>query len=420
MQQGSPVLKANHLHLFDAFGIEMEYMLVDRDTLDVRPVADSLLALLSGGRIVGDVESGPVTWSNELALHVLELKTTLPSAKFRPLPGQFETAIRDLRPHLERLNLRLLPTAMHPWMNPVKDTMIWPHENYEIYQAYHRIFDCKSHGWANVQSVHLNLPFCGDEEFGKLHAAIRLILPLLPALAASSPVVEGAYTDVADSRMRFYAGHCQRVDVLIGNLIPEPIFDEATYRRDVFGPIRTAIGPLDPDGALAMDFLNARGAIARFDRGSIELRVMDVQEYPGADIAICAAVTAVVKSLVEEQSSTLKMQQAMPTEALRRVLDAVMVEAEDAVISDARFLSALGIESTRMRAGELWHRLLDRLVRHDTSLSNLYAPLEIIEREGTLSTRIRAALGEKFDHEDLVNVYDQLADCLDRWEPFQP
>ena len=36
----------------------------------------------------------------------------------------------------------------------------------------------------------LNLPFSSDEEFGRLHAAIRLLLPLLPALAASSPLVE--------------------------------------------------------------------------------------------------------------------------------------------------------------------------------------------------------------------------------------
>ena len=68
-----------------------------------------------------------------------------------------------------------------------------------MYEAYDRIFDCRGHGWANLQAVHLNLPFSGDEEFGRLHAAIRLVLPIMPAdrimasgLATSLPARAGA------------------------------------------------------------------------------------------------------------------------------------------------------------------------------------------------------------------------------------
>ena len=43
----------------------------------------------------------------------------------------------------------------------------------------------------NIQAVHLTLPFRGASEFGRLMAACRVVLPLLPALAASSPFVEG-------------------------------------------------------------------------------------------------------------------------------------------------------------------------------------------------------------------------------------
>ena len=31
------------LHLFDAFGVELEYMIVDRDSLNVHPIADRLI-----------------------------------------------------------------------------------------------------------------------------------------------------------------------------------------------------------------------------------------------------------------------------------------------------------------------------------------------------------------------------------------
>ncbi|KAA1259196.1 Carboxylate-amine ligase YbdK [Rubripirellula obstinata] len=407
------------LKLFDAFGIEMEYMLVDRNTLDVRPVADTLLAILAGGKTVSDYESGPITWSNELALHVIELKTTLPATKIRSLPSQFETAIRDLRPALDRLNVRLLPTAMHPWMNPAIETILWPHENHEIYQAYDRIFDCKSHGWSNVQSVHLNLPFDGDDEFARLHAAIRLVLPIVPALTASSPIVHGCYTGRLDTRMQYYADHCRVLPSLTGRLIPEPLYDEANYRREVFDKIAADVAPHDPAGVLEVDFLNARGAIARFDRGSIELRVMDVQEYPGADVAICAAVIAVAKALVAEQWSTTQQQKAASTESLRAILDRVTVSAEHAVIDDAKFLALFNVQKSSCTTRDLWEVLLGRARRDDTTLSNLYAPIEIIMDQGTLATRIRVSLGEKFDHEELHSVYDQIADCLDTWEPFQ-
>ncbi|TWU46998.1 carboxylate-amine ligase [Rubripirellula reticaptiva] len=408
------------LKLFDAFGIEMEYMLVDRDTLGVRPVADSLLAILTGGNMASDYEAGPITWSNELALHIIELKTTLPVTKIGSLPSQFETAIRKLRPAMDRLNIRLLPTAMHPWMNPAVETILWPHENHEIYRTYDRIFNCKSHGWANVQSVHLNLPFDGDDEFARLHAAVRLVLPILPALTASSPIVDGQYTGKADSRMQHYADHCKAMPSLTGRLVPEPLFDEASYRSEVFDKIAKDVRPHDPQGVLEVDFLNSRGAIARFDRGSIELRVMDVQEYPGADVSICAAAIAVIKSLVAQQWSTTELQKTASTDSLRAILDQVTVSAENALIDNADFLAMFDIQKSSCTARQLWGVLLERVRRDDTALANLYAPIEIIMEQGTLATRIRTSLGENFDHEELHNVYDQIADCLDTWEPFQP
>lgn len=407
------------LKLFDACGIELEYMLVDRDTLDVRPVADTLMALLAGGSVAGDFSAGPITWSNELALHVVELKTTLPATRIRSLPSQFETAIGDLKPLLDRLGVRLLPTAMHPWMKPATETILWPHESFEIYQAYHRIFNCRSHGWSNVQCVHLNLPFEGDDEFARLHAAVRLLLPLLPGLTASSPIVDGKITGKLDTRMHYYADHCAVMPSLTGRLIPEPVFDQNSYRREVFDKISQEISPHDAAGILEVDFLNARGAIARFDRGSIELRVMDVQEYPGADVAICAAVIAVVKALVAEQWSTSETQKMMSAEPLRKILDRATVDAEHAIIDDSDFLALFNVQKSSCTIGDLWRTLLEQVRRDDASLSSLYAPIEIILECGTLATRILAALDDDFDREQLHNVYDQIADCLDHWEPFQ-
>jgi gamma-glutamyl:cysteine ligase YbdK (ATP-grasp superfamily) len=186
------------LHLFEGFGVELEYMIVDRDTLNVRPIADRLLAD-AAGEIVSDVEFDRIAWSNELALHVIELKTNGPTASLAGLAEEFHQQVGQIDSLLSNHNARLMPTAMHPWMDPHTEFELWPHEHSSIYAAYNRIFDCHGHGWANLQSMHINLPFADDAEFGRLHAAIRLLLPILPALAASSPIVEGQKTEWLDT-----------------------------------------------------------------------------------------------------------------------------------------------------------------------------------------------------------------------------
>jgi len=47
-------------------------------------------------------------------------------------------------------------------MDPNREMVIWPHDYSVVYEAFNRIFDCRGHGWANLQAVHLNLPFADD------------------------------------------------------------------------------------------------------------------------------------------------------------------------------------------------------------------------------------------------------------------
>src|SRR5690606_25183589 len=114
-----------------------------------------------------------------------------------------------------------LPTAMHPLMLPDLETKLWPHDAATIYATFDRIFGCKGHGWSNLQSVHINLPFRDQDEFGRLHAAIRLVLPLLPGLAASSPVQEGRLSGFLDTRLEHYRQNQKRLPSITGQVIPE-------------------------------------------------------------------------------------------------------------------------------------------------------------------------------------------------------
>src|SRR5690606_17796342 len=144
--------------LFQGFGIELEYMIVDRSTLAVRPVADELLRAVTGA-YADAVDWTDTAWSNELVAHVIELKTQGPRAPLAGIAAPFAADVARINDLPEPLEAMLLPTAMHPWMDPRADTRLWPHGDATIYQTYDRIFGCQGHGWSNLQSMHLNLPF---------------------------------------------------------------------------------------------------------------------------------------------------------------------------------------------------------------------------------------------------------------------
>ncbi len=408
------------LHLFEGFGIELEYMIVDADTLDVRPLADLLLKA-AAGEIVSEIEFGSLAWSNELALHVIELKTAGPAKSLEPLTAAFQKDVRRINQLLADLGARLMPTAMHPWMDPDRELKLWPHDYSPVYEAFNRIFDCRGHGWANLQSVHINLPFADDDEFSRLHAAIRLILPLLPALAASSPVMEGRATGLLDNRLNVYKGNSARIPQVSGRIIPERAFSRSEYAAMIFEPMYDAIAPYDTENVLQDEFLNARGAIARFSRNAIEIRLLDIQECPRADLAICAAVIAVLRGLVEERWSSLAEQQAFEIEPLATLLDRTITDAHAATLDDPGFLAAFGVHTETYAAGEFWQRLIDRERRESPAFDRLWGPtLSALVERGPLANRILSAVGKEPTRERCATVYRALCDCLQTGELFLP
>ena len=164
------------LAAFAGYGIEIEYAIVDRETLNVMPIADRLIEAAAGAP-VNEYADGPIGWSNELSLHVIELKTNGPAATLAGLSAQFAAALTHIESLLAGHGARILPGPMHPWMDPEREQRLWPHEQNEIYAAYDRIFNCRGHGWANLQSMHINLPFANDDEFVRLHDAITWFCP---------------------------------------------------------------------------------------------------------------------------------------------------------------------------------------------------------------------------------------------------
>lgn len=388
-------------------------MLVDRDTLDVQPIADRLLA--------STPVAGPlVDCSNELVNHVIEIKNPQP-ADLSQLGAAFQKQVQQLNHQLADSNACLMPTAMHPWMDPTRETRLWPHDDQQIYSTFDGLFDCKRHPWANVQSMHLNLPFGNDLEFEKLLSAIRVVLPILPAIAASSPIADNAPTGWMDYRMHVYPAQSPSQPRIVGDVIPEVANSKSEYESQILAPIYADIEPLDPQRKLRFEWLNARGAIARFDRNAIEIRVMDVQECPAADIALAAWVIDVVHALYQGQFAGLQAQQALSHAALRKILDQCNQYAEAAQITDLQYLALWGDQDEQTTAMDLWLHLSERLLRNNAPHASLWqAHSGVIAEHGCLARRILRAMTQYAPAQGLPGVYQELASRLQHGTAFLP
>lgn len=392
-------------HLFDVFGVELEYMIVDKLTRKVRPIAD-LIFQEKTGTFISDYENGEIAWSNELVSHVLELKTNGPAPSMAHLEEKFFADVCTLNKLLEKHNAQLMPGGAHPFMNPYTETQIWPHEHNEVYSLYNRIFDCRGHGWANLQSTHINLPFSGDEEFGRLHAAIRLIMPLIPALSASTPILDGKVTGYLDTRLEYYRKNQEKIPIIAGLIIPESVFTRDEYYNRIFEPIKASIRPYDNDGILDHHFLNSRGAIARFDRGAIEIRIIDIQECPSADLAILQLIVSVLMSLCSMSRQEIKEMQKISEKDLSEQFFRVIRDGRHAVIDLPQICDLLRLNPTNHTAGEIWNLLFDR---HREALTerNNHALAHIL-REGSLAERILRFTGSNPDATTTQALCDKL------------
>lgn len=410
----------SRFRLFQAYGVELEYMIVDRDNLGVKSVADELLKHKLG-QYESDFVNGPITWSNELVLHVIEIKSTQPEQDFVTLGHSFQQNVQTINSILKEWNAMLMPTGAHPFMNPMTQTRLWPHGSNDVYAQYNKIFNCHGHGWSNLQSVHINLPFHGDEEFARLHAAIRVILPLLPGLCASTPILDGRFTGTFDTRLKYYKLNQARIPSITGRVIPEGVFSESEYQSVIYDQIQSDLTPYDPEGILNPTWVNSRGAIARFDRGSIEIRIMDCQESPVADLALARLVVEAVKALAEEKFVSLEQLKQWDTESLAAIYDSAVEGAGDAVIQHQNFLSLFGITSGQATVKEVWLHLQEVLsAAPSTQLDDYASALNHVLSQGTLAQRIVRAIDNNFSHGNVTRVYRQLCECLSKGALFVP
>ena len=247
------------------------------------------------------------------------------------------------------------------------------------------------------------------------------MLPVIPALAAASPICESLPSGFSDTRLEAYRTNAIRIPSMTGEVIPEPFFSRSEYEEKILAPLYRDLAPYDTGKILREEWANARGAIARFERNTIEIRVIDSQETPSADLAVAAAVIGAVKLLTQEHFSPLREQKKWTVAPLHTILLDAIKKGERSVVSDAGYLRMLGVDGGPCTARDIWKKLVETIKRNDPAwIAPHQTVLEQILTQGTLSSRILKALRSDGSVKRIGEVYRKLCECLQSGQLFLP
>ncbi|MEM2338168.1 MAG: glutamate-cysteine ligase family protein [Candidatus Bathyarchaeia archaeon] len=390
----------------EVLGPEHEFSLVD-ENLRPLPIVDKVIKDVYG-RVVNFVKFGDFTFGKELQLHVMEVKPNKPFKSPETFEERMHEAILRLGDMLERhYDARLLGTGMHPTLR-LWETAVWPHRHKQIYEAFSRIFNLKQHGWLNIQSFQLNLPYTSEDKAVLMYNLLTNICAYLPAISASSPIYEGRLGEYVDNRLHFYMENQKEIPSITGKVVPEYIQSFEQYRRDV---IRRYSNDLARAGAhpciLNKDWVNSRGVILRFERRALEIRIMDEQECVRSDVALSCFVRALLRGLMKTGVPLL------PTEVLTEDFKSIIKYGLEAKV----------LHPNGPTARHVCRHFIKISWENATAEEKRYLPLiEKRVEHGSLSEVIRKKVQIRMQktsmEEAIIDVYSKLLKCLEDNEPF--
>ncbi len=283
----------------ELIGPEHEFSIVDEE-LKPMPVVDMVIKKLCG-RIKNNVYLPDFIFGNELQKHVAEFKGTTPFRSPLHFEETMHKAILEISDVLDGLRMKLLGTGMHPTLT-LDEVEVWDHRNKQIYDALHRVFNLRQHGWLNIQSYQLNLSYSNEGEAVKLYNRLTGTLPYLPAISASSPLYDSKVGKFVDNRLHFYGISQANIPSMVGDIIPKPIDSFETYRNLTIRKYSAdLIHANAPACIINKEWLNSRSAVFRFDRKAIEIRIMDEQECIKSDVALSSFIRALMRGLMESE-----------------------------------------------------------------------------------------------------------------------
>jgi gamma-glutamyl:cysteine ligase YbdK (ATP-grasp superfamily) len=389
----------------EVFGPEHEYSLVDKD-LKPLPISDKIIKDYCG-KIINFIELPKFTFGKELQLHVMEIKANEPFKTPFEFEETMHNAVTALNQIVQKHAAMLLGTGMHPLLK-LQDTAIWPHYHKRIYREYGKIFNLKQHGWLNIQSFHLNLPYQKEADAIQTHNQLTNLSAYLPAITASSPIYEGKSGQDKDNRLQFYKANQSEVPSITGDVIPEYVSSFSQHKQDVIDRYSKDLEKAGADKTLLhREWVNSRSVIFRFDRCALEIRVMDEQECVKSDVALACFVRATLRGLIESNAELL------PHDVLVKDFNTVI---EDGLNADV--LSPHG--KTGRKVCQYYLKLAFEHAEQDEKKYLWLVEKRI--KEGSLSDLVRARVlrrTQKTDFQDaVIDVYSTLIKCLSDNQPY--
>jgi gamma-glutamyl:cysteine ligase YbdK (ATP-grasp superfamily) len=386
-------------------GPEHEFSLVNQE-LKVLPITDKIIKDYCG-KIINFVELPTFTFGKEIQLHVMEIKASSPFKSPVKFEETMQNAVSTLNQIVHKHGALLLGTGMHPLLK-LEDTAIWSHYHRKIYQEYGKIFKLNQHGWLNIQSFHLNLPYRKEADGIQMHNLLANLCAYLPAIAASSPIYEGKAGPDVDNRLHFYKINQKEIPSVTGEIIPEYADSFSQYKHEVIGRYSEALSKAGAGKILlSREWVNSRGVIFRFDRSALEIRVMDEQECIKSDVALSCFIRATLRGLIALKAELL------PHDLLVKDFNAVVKEG-----LNAQVLSPDG-KTARQVCQHYFDLALD--YADEDEKKYLWLIKKRLE-EGNLSELIRDRVlrraGKTDFREAIINVYSTLIKCLSDNEPY--
>ena len=387
-------------------GPEHEFSVVS-DDLKILPIVDKIIKGYCG-RTLNFVEQPTFTFGKELQLHVMEVKANAPFSSPQDFEEIMHNAVTTLSEFLRsKYRARLLGTGMHPLLR-LSDTQIWPHRHREIYREYSKVFNLNQHGWLNIQSFHLNLPYSSEKTGILVHNLLSYLCAYLPAISASSPLWEGNFGAKLDNRLQFYRENQREVPSVAGDVIPDPVSSFAQYRADVIGRYSKDLEKAGVGRTLLLrEWVNSRGVIFRFDRKALEIRVIDEQECIKSDVALSCFIRACLRGLIATETLPL---------------------SHDLLVNDFNSVITGGLNAKVQHPGagtakRVCQSLLKTAYENADEFEKKY--LWLIEKrtnEGSLSEIIRERVSrraQKTSSEEAIrSVYSRLISCLEDNQPY--
>jgi gamma-glutamyl:cysteine ligase YbdK (ATP-grasp superfamily) len=357
--------------------------------------------------MINFIEQQDFSFGKEMQLHVMEIKANQPFKTPSAFEETMQNAVSTLSGIVSNHGARLLGTGMHPLLK-LSDTAVWPHHHRRIYQEYGKMFDLNRHGWLNIQSFHLNLPYQNDTDAAQIHNQLANLCAYLPAVTASSPLFEGKEGPDVDNRLQFYKKNQQEVPSVAGEVIPDYISTLEGYKQDVIGRYSVDLAKAGADKTLLnREWVNSRGIIIRFDRCALEVRVMDEQECVKSDVALACFIRSALRGMIAADAELL------PHDVLVRDFNSIIKDGLTAKVQSPNGKTAREVCRHYLKIAE---------ANADVD-EKRYLPL--VQRRieaGNLSDLIRARVKKRAEktvfREAIIDVYSTLINCLCSNEPF--